>query len=117
MAFDPFSVAHRATLRPLATKIWFERVEFDVIMSLYGRGLMAGAWRDYAIDDGPEAVVFSMFRRASETPLYRIEKRPALAQKQGQWSVLASAGQVLKRGHELRQVLDVLERKLLKLAD
>lgn len=97
-----------------APKIWFERREFDAIMTLYGRGQMAGEWRDYAIDDGPDAVIFSIFRRASENPLYRIEKRPALASKQGQWSVLGSAGQVLKRGHELAATLDVLERKLLK---
>jgi len=97
-----------------APKIWFERREFDQIMNLYGRGQMAGEWRDYAIDDGPDAVIFSIFRRASENPLYRIEKRPALASKQGQWSVLGSAGQVLKRGHELAATLDVLERKLLK---
>jgi Protein of unknown function (DUF2794) len=107
----------KAAPAKIVAKIWFERAEFDLIMSLYGRGLLAGAWKDYAIDDGPESVVFSMFRRASENPLYAIEKRPALADKQGQWCVLASAGQVLKRGHELRQVLDVLERKLLKLAD
>jgi hypothetical protein len=96
-------------------KIWFERREFDAIMTLYGRGQLAGEWRDYAIDDHVDHVVFSMFRRASERPLYQIEKRPALASKQGQWCVLGAAGQVLKRGHELRQVIDLLERKLLKL--
>jgi hypothetical protein len=99
------------------SKIWFERIEFDRIMSLYGRGQLAGAWRDYAIDDGPEAVCFSFFRRASERPLYQVEKRPALAQKQGQWCVLGAMGQVLKRGHDLAPVLDVLERKLLKVVD
>ena len=97
-----------------APKIWFERREFDAILNLYGRGQMAGEWRDYAIDDGPDAVTFSIFRRASENPLYRIEKRPALASKQGQWSVIGAAGQMLKRGHELAATLDVLERKLLK---
>jgi Protein of unknown function (DUF2794) len=96
-------------------KIWFERREFDIIMTLYGRGQMAGEWRDYAIDDGPECVSFSMFRRASERPLYQIEKRPALASRQGQWCVLGAAGQVLKRGHDLKATLEVLERKLLRL--
>ena len=65
-------------------------------------------------DDAPDYVSFSMFRRASERPLYQIEKRPALAARQGQWSVLGSAGQVLKRGHDLSATIDVLERKLLK---
>jgi hypothetical protein len=101
---------------PASARVWFTRPEFDAIMSLYGRGLMVGAWRDYAIDDGPEAVVFSIFRRASETPLYRIEKRPALASRQGQWAVLGGAGQVLKRGRDLGATLDVLTRKLLKTA-
>jgi Protein of unknown function (DUF2794) len=103
------------SLRPVrAPKIWFERREFDIIMSLYGRGQMMGEWRDYAIDDSPDCVSFSMFRRASERPLYQIEKRPALASRQGQWCVLGALGQVLKRGHDLVPTLDVLERKLLK---
>jgi hypothetical protein len=102
--------------RPLrAPKIWFERREFDIIMTLYGRGQLAGEWRDYAINDGPERVTFSFFRRASERPLYQIEKRPALATKQGQWCILGADGQVLKRGHELAPTLDILERKLLKI--
>lgn len=110
------SLDNHITLRPpRAPKIWFERREFDLIMSLYGRGQQAGEWRDYAIDDGPDCVSFSMFRRASERPLYQIEKRPALATKQGQWCVLGAAGQVLKRGQDLGNTIDVLERKLLKL--
>ncbi|GIU66996.1 hypothetical protein PsB1_1150 [Candidatus Phycosocius spiralis] len=105
-----------ATVVQRTQKIWFERHEFDAILQLYGRGQLAGEWRDYAIDDGPDVVIFSIFRRASENPLYRIEKRPALNSKQGQWAVMGTAGQVLKRGHELAQTLDVLERKLIKLA-
>jgi hypothetical protein len=110
------SLDHHVTYRPIRVcKIWFERREFDVIMSLYGRGQMSGEWRDYAIDDGPDSVTFSLFRRASERPLYQIEKRPALANRQGQWCIMGAAGQVLKRGHDLIATLDVLERKLLKL--
>jgi hypothetical protein len=110
MSLDP-----SVSLRPVRTpKIWFERREFDIIMSLYGRGQMMGEWRDYAIDDGPDCVSFSMFRRASERPLYQIEKRPALASRQGQWCVIGAMGQVLKRGHDLVATIDLLERKLLK---
>jgi hypothetical protein len=109
------SLDNHTTFRPIrAPKIWFERREFDAIMSLYGRGQMLGEWRDYAIDDGPDCVSFSMFRRASERPLYQIEKRPALASRQGQWCVIGAMGQVLKRGQDLIATIDVLERKLLK---
>jgi hypothetical protein len=109
------SLDDQPAFRPLrAPKIWFERREFDVIMTLYGKGQLAGEWRDYAIDDGPDCVVFSIFRRASERPLYQIEKRPKLVSKQGQWCVLGAMGQVLKRGHEVANVIEVLERKLFK---
>jgi hypothetical protein len=70
-----------------------------------------GEWRDYAIDGLGEAAVFSIFRRASEQPLYRIEKRPALAKRQGQWAVIGAAGHILKRGHELGQVLRFFDRQ------
>ena len=70
----------------------------------------AGHWRDYAIDGLHDAAVFSVFRRASESPLYRIEKRPALARRQGAWSVIGQGGVILRRGHELDQVLRIFER-------
>lgn len=77
----------------------------------------AGEWRDYAMDFGSDAAVFSAFRRAAERPMARIEKRPALHGRQGMWALIGEAGQVLKRGHELPGVLFPLERKLLKLVD
>jgi len=70
----------------------------------------AGHWRDYAIDGLHDAAVFSVFRRASESPLYRIEKRPALARRQGAWAVIGQGGVILRRGHELDQVLRIFER-------
>ena len=70
----------------------------------------AGHWRDYAIDGLHDAAVFSVFRRASESPLYRIEKRPALARRQGAWAVIGQGGVILRRGHELEQVLRFFER-------
>ncbi len=69
-----------------------------------------GHWRDYAIDGLRDAAVFSVFRRASEAPLYRIEKRPALAKRQGAWAVIGQGGVILRRGHELEQVLRFFER-------
>ena len=86
-------------------------------MPLYGQMVAAGEWRDYGISALKDVAVFSIFRRAAEHPLYRIEKRPALATRQGQYSVIAMDGRVLKRGQDLRTVLRVLERKLIRAVD
>ena len=90
--------------------IFFTRKEFNEILNLYGRKVAAGEWRDYAIDFGREKAVFSVFRRASEVPIYRIEKNPKLARKQGAFSVIAASGLILKRGPELGRVLSVLDK-------
>lgn len=95
-----------------ATAIFFDRRELDDLLAMYGRKVAAGEWRDYAIDMGRDKAVFSVYRRSSECPLYRIEKNPRLARKQGAYSVIAAGGLVLKRGHDLRRVLRVLEGKL-----
>lgn len=87
----------------------FNRQELSAILAVYGRKVAAGEWRDYAIDLGRDTAAFSVFRRASECPLFRIEKTPKLARKQGAYSVVAPAGLILKRGHDLRRVLHVLE--------
>ncbi|TVR44143.1 MAG: DUF2794 domain-containing protein [Rhodobacteraceae bacterium] len=92
----------------------FDRRELGVILSLYGRMVAAGEWRDYGISCLRHHAVFSVFRRTAEHPLYRIEKHPALRTRQGMYCVIAMDGQVLKRGHDLAQVLKVLERKLLR---
>ena len=99
---------------PRDCRIRFERGELKRILSTYGRMVMAGEWRDYAIDFRDDVAVFSIFRRTSEIPLYSIEKRPRLKDRQGQYSVVAAGGQVLKRGHDLSTVLRVLDRMLLK---
>lgn len=92
--------------------IVFNRRELNQILSIYGRQVAAGVWRDYAIDMRKDKAVFSIFRRSSETPLYRIEKDPRLARRQGAYSVIAATGLILRRGHDLSKVLRVLERKL-----
>lgn len=107
MSFD----AQTPAPRPGAARVFFERRELDTILRLYGRMVAQGEWRDYAIDGGAEAATFSVFRRASEQPLYRIEKRPALARRQGAWAVLGQGGLVLRRGHELDQVLRVFDSR------
>jgi Protein of unknown function (DUF2794) len=96
------------------SRIRFDHIELRRILNTYGRMVMAGEWRDYAIDFRDDVAVFSVFRRASEVPLYTIEKRPRLKERQGQYAVLAPGGHVLKRGHDLAGVLGVLDRKLVK---
>lgn len=95
----------------------FSRPELTRILGLYGQFVATGDWRDYAIDHLKDAAVFSVFRRSSDAPLYRIEKRPSLARKQGAWAVISMTGVILKRGHDLGQVLKVFDKQRLKLAD
>ncbi len=92
--------------------IAFDRRELSQILNVYGRKVASGEWRDYAIDTLREKAVFSVFRRASETPLYRIEKAPKLARRQGAYSVIAATGLILKRGHDLARVLRALDKGL-----
>ena len=96
-------------------QVGFERLELSRILDLYGRMVSAGHWRDYAIDLGRDAAIFSAFRRATERPEFSIEKRPALRLKQGQWALVGEGGIVVKRGHELGPVLAPVERRLMKL--
>lgn len=95
-----------------ADLVSFDRSELREILSLYGRKVAAGEWRDYAIDFSSQKAVFSIFRRTTEFALYRIEKNPRLARKQGRYAVVAATGLILKRGHDLRRVIEVLDTRL-----
>jgi uncharacterized protein DUF2794 len=95
-------------------QVAFHRTELAVILSLYGRMVAAGEWRDYGISCLREVAVFAVFRRTAENPLYRIEKRPRLRGRQGMYAVIGIDGQILRRGHDLKTVLRVLERKLIR---
>jgi hypothetical protein len=90
----------------------FNRHELNEILMVYCRKVAAGEWRDYAIDFERDKAVFSVFRKASEVPLYRIEKQPRLARRQGAYSVITATGLILKRGHDLRRVLEIFERRV-----
>ena len=92
--------------------VTFDRHELDRILSLYGRMVALGEWRDYAIDFGRDKAVFSIFRRSAELPIYRVEKDPRLARRQGAYAVVSQTGLILKRGQELARVLAVLEKPL-----
>lgn len=100
-----------------AQQVAFHRTELNMILGLYGRMVAAGEWRDYGMSHLRDVAVFSVFRRTAEHPLYRIEKRPKLRMRQGQYAVIGMDGQILKRGNDLRQVLRVLERKLIRAVD
>src|SRR5687768_15581721 len=95
-----------------ANRVTFERRELDRLFNLYGRKVAAGEWRDYAIDFLRDRAVFSVFRRSSEVPIYRIEKNPKLARRQGAYSVISATGLIVRRGHELEPVLRAIDRKL-----
>lgn len=94
-----------------ANVVAFDRRELQTILNVYGRQVADGEWRDYALDFSPRKAVFSVYRRASETPLYRIEKNPELARKQGAFSVVSATGLIVKRGHDLARVVAVIDRK------
>ena len=102
-AVSPLAPAHRVT---------FDRRELNRIFGLYGRKVAAGEWRDYAIDFLKDRAVFSVFRRASEVPIYRIEKSSKLARRQGAYSVISATGLIVRRGHELDRVLLALDKSL-----
>jgi len=90
----------------------FSRQELSAIMAVYGRKVASGEWRDYALDITRDKAVFSVFRRTTEFPLYRIEKNPRLARKQGAYSIVTTTGLILRRGHDLARVLTVLDRSV-----
>lgn len=106
----------RPDARTQTPKVMFDRRELDAILRVYGMMVAAGEWRDYAIDGLKDRAEFSVFRHAAEFPLYRIVKTPDDARKQGAWKIVSATGLILKRGHELQQVLKVFEKARLKLA-
>ncbi len=107
----------RSSAADKALQVVFVRQELDLILNIYGRYVVMGEWRDYAIAHETDCAVFSIFRRTSERPLYRIKKTPALANRQGQWTLLGMDGRVLKRGHDLPMLLRVFDRQMLSSVD
>ncbi|WP_417450425.1 DUF2794 domain-containing protein [Kordiimonas sp.] len=99
------------------TTVYFNRLELTKILNIYGRMVAAGEWRDYAIDHLRDEAIFSIFRRASEMPLYRVIKEPALAKQQGMWRIMGMDGQILKRGKDLGQLLKYFDRQLVRAVD
>lgn len=113
----PLPLAAAQSTPRIIGQVGFERMELTRILDLYGRMVAAGQWRDYAMDFDKDLAAFSAFRRASERPDIRIEKRPALRLRQGLWALIGEGGVTLKRGHDLAGILAPIERRLLKLVD
>lgn len=110
---DPIQLRSRtaASPKPAAPpQVVFDRRELSTILNVYGRMVAAGEWRDYALDFGRETATFAVYRRASEVPLYTIEKSPKLARRQGTYAVVNAAGLILKRGPDLARVLSVFDK-------
>jgi hypothetical protein len=107
------SQSHGGAAAPVAPapRVTFDRRELDRIFGLYGRMVAAGEWRDYAIDFLKDRAVFSVFRRSSAVPIYRIEKSPKLARRQGAYSVVSATGLIVRRGPELERVLRALDKR------
>ena len=107
---NAFDLEKQSAARPSKLTMW-TRQELDIILSLYGRHVSDGLWRDYGIDAVKDLAVFSIFKRAHDHPLYRIEKNPSLHKRQGMYALVNSHGHVLKRGHDLTQVLKAIKTK------
>jgi hypothetical protein len=108
----PSQLATSQVANQVAHQVTFDRAELRRLFGLYGRKVAAGEWRDYAIDFLKDRAVFSVFRRACEVPLYRIEKNPRLARRQGAYCLISATGLVVRRGHELDRVLRAIDKSL-----
>lgn len=106
MSLDPHVAA-----QPLPGPVFFDRRELDLILRVYGRMVAQGEWRDYSVVGHKDFAEFAVFRRSGDAPAYRIEKRPALQSRQGQWAVIGEGGQMLRRGRDLAQVLRVFDAR------
>lgn len=84
-------------------RVFFTRPELNQLLSLYTRQVMRGEWRDYAIDQRDGMVLFSMFRRTQELPIFTVMKAPGLSRR-GDYAVL-SGGQRVANGATLADVL------------
>ena len=112
MSLDPHVAAP-----PLPGPVFFGRRELDLILRVYGRMVAQGEWRDYSVAGHRDFAEFAVFRRSGDAPAYRIEKRPALQQRQGQWAVIGEGGQMLRRGRDLAQVLRVFDARRFQVVD
>ena len=100
-----------STDQPPAGPVFFDRRDLDLVLRVYGRMVAQGEWRDYSVAGHKDFAEFAVFRRSGDAPLYRIEKRPALQSKQGQWAVIGEGGQILRRGRDLAQALRVFDAR------
>ena len=113
---DGSGIDKRSAASKPAMIVMFQRRELDQILRVYGAMVAGGEWRDYAIDGLKDRAVFSIFRHTAEFPIYQVVKTPSDARKQGAFKVVSASGQILKRGHDLKQVLKVFDNQLKRLS-
>ena len=111
------SLDSHSSAPPLPGPVFFDRRELDLILRVYGRMVAQGEWRDYSVVGHKDFSEFAVFRRSGDAPAYRIEKRPAMQTRQGQWAVIGDGGQVLRRGRDLAQVLRVFDSRRFQVVD
>ena len=111
------SLDSHSSAPPLPGPVFFDRRELDLILRVYGRMVAQGEWRDYSVVGHKHFAEFAVFRRSGDAPAYRIEKRPALQTRQGQWAVIGDGGQVLRRGRDLAQVMRVFDARRFQVVD
>lgn len=89
----------------------FQRPEIKILMDIYGKMVSSGLWKDYAMDHGPKLAYFSIFKKSGDNAIYMVEKDPKKSSKQGTYALKDQTGHVLKRGNDLRLVLDSLYKQ------
>jgi hypothetical protein len=117
MSTTPHEAQPQPQPLPLVGPVFFDRRELDLILRVYGRMVAQGEWRDYAVVGHKDFAEFAVFRRSGDAPAYRIEKRPALQARQGQWAVIGEGGQILKRGRDLVAALRVFDSRKFQVID
>ena len=88
----------------------FSREELNHILALYGRKVVSGQWKDYAIDTLKDQAIFSIFKKSNEMPQYTIHKLPKQKSSQKMYHIRGTDGKVLKRGSELPHILRILDK-------
>ena len=94
---------------------FFSKEELNLILSLYGKGVSSGQWKDYAIDSSRDETIFSIYRHASEMPIFKITKNHMCKRVDERWTVKSTSGEILKRNKNLNHLLRYFKQKKLKL--
>ena len=108
-------ITGNAYLADQKKRSFFSKDELNLILSLYGKGVSSGKWKDYAIDSSNDATIFSIYRHASEMPLFKIIKSHNNKRVDERWLIKSTSGQILKRNKNLTHLLNFFKQKKLQL--